>query len=543
MRRAVRRWPLAVGALLLGFGCAKKEATARAQIGVTLLTEAHVFYQDLKRGMQQAADSLGMDLHIVAGEWDLARQTSQVQNFINQGMNAIVIAPVDSRGIVSAVEEANRANIPVFTADIAASGGNVVSHIASDNAQGGRLVGEYLARRLHGIGKVAILDQPTVTSVIDRVRGFREALAQSINVPAVKVLYLAGIKDSIKTAEDFGITTLGDANRYGLTLVLGGGEVTLLELTGAYGVFANDGIRNRPKGILRVEDKNGNVLEEYHEESERVIDVQIARKISDILSDNVARAPEFGTDSPLQFSEAVVADKTGTTNDYRDAWIVGYTPGIVVGAWAGNNDNAPMVKKIAAFIIAPLWHNVMAYAIQKYPSETFTPPAPENADALPPVLRGNWNSDPARGIHDILYWVDKDEPRSGRPGNPNDSQFALWEYPVSFWAGQRPFASTTPGLPLVSGSPSSLGNTFHITSPSAGASVSSLNPIVFSSYHPRPETVSRVAYYLNGVYVGASVQSPYSISLIPQTRGPTQLKATADTAEGAEESALSFTIQ
>jgi len=372
---------------------------------------------------------------------------------------------------------------------------------------------------------------------------FREALAQSINVPAVKVLYLAGIKDSIKTAEDFGITTLGDANRYGLTLVLGGGEVTLLELTGAYGVFANDGIRNRPKGILRVEDKNGNVLEEYHEESERVIDVQIARKISDILSDNVARAPEFGTDSPLQFSEAVVADKTGTTNDYRDAWIVGYTPGIVVGAWAGNNDNAPMVKKIAAFIIAPLWHNVMAYAIQKYPSETFTPPAPENADALPPVLRGNWNSDPARGIHDILYWVDKDEPRSGRPGNPNDSQFALWEYPVSFWAGQRPFASTTPGLPLVSGSPSSLGNTFHITSPSAGASVSSLNPIVFSSYHPRPETVSRVAYYLNGVYVGASVQSPYSISLIPQTRGPTQLKATADTAEGAEESALSFTIQ
>src|SRR3989344_5069141 len=101
---------------------------------------------------------------------------------------------------------------------------------------------------------------------------FREALAQSINVPAVKVLYLAGIKDSIKTAEDFGITTLGDANRYGLTLVLGGGEVTLLELTGAYGVFANDGIRNRPKGILRVEDKNGNVLEEYHEESEGVID-------------------------------------------------------------------------------------------------------------------------------------------------------------------------------------------------------------------------------------------------------------------------------
>jgi ribose transport system substrate-binding protein len=147
-------------------------------VGVTLLTEAHVFYQDLKRGMQHTADSLGVDLHFVAGEWDLARQTSQVENFITQGMDAIVIAPVDSRGIVSAVEEANRAKIPVFTADIAAAGGDVTAHIASDNAQGGRLVGDFLARRLGGRGKVAILDQPTVMSVVDRVRGFREALAR-----------------------------------------------------------------------------------------------------------------------------------------------------------------------------------------------------------------------------------------------------------------------------------------------------------------------------------------------------------------------------
>ncbi len=165
-----------LAALALG-GCARRPATTRPQVGVTLLTEAHVFYQELKRGMQRAADSLGVDLHIVAGEWDLARQTSQVENFITQKMNAIVIAPVDSRGIVSAVEEANRAHIPVFTADIAAAGGDVAAHIASDNAQGGRLVGEFLARRLNGRGKVAILDQPTVTSVIDRVRGFRDAMA------------------------------------------------------------------------------------------------------------------------------------------------------------------------------------------------------------------------------------------------------------------------------------------------------------------------------------------------------------------------------
>jgi len=184
-------------------GCAKKAATTRPQVGVTLLTEAHVFYQDLKRGMQRAADSLGIDLHIVAGEWDLARQTSQVENFITQGMNAIVIAPVDSRGIVSAVEEANRAKIPVFTADISAAGGDVTTHIASDNAQGGRLVGEFLARRLNGHGKVAILDQPTVTSVIDRVRGFREALAaypgiEIVAAPAVE----RGLREVAKQKTD-----------------------------------------------------------------------------------------------------------------------------------------------------------------------------------------------------------------------------------------------------------------------------------------------------------------------------------------------------
>ena len=271
----------------------------------------------------------------------------------------------------------------------------------------------------------------------------RNALAQSVNVPSVKTLYLAGVAQSIETAKDFGITTLAGADRYGLTLVLGGGEVTLLELTGAYGVFANDGIKNSPVAILRVEDRNGNVLEEYEKKSERVADQEIVRKINDILSDEAARAPEFGSRSPLYFTEATVADKTGTTNDYRDVWIVGYTPGVVVGAWAGNNDNTPMVKRIAAFIIAPMWHKVMAYAVQKYPSESFPPPAPEDTSTLAPVLQGNWNSNPAAGVHDILGLIDKDNPRSGRPGDPNDPQLPRWEYPISLWAAGYSFASTT----------------------------------------------------------------------------------------------------
>jgi ribose transport system substrate-binding protein len=174
-----------LAAVALSGACGKRRASGHPLVGVTLLTEAHVFYQDLKRGMQQAADSLGLDLQIVAGEWDLARQSAQVDNFINAGAAAIVIAPVNSSGIVSAIEEANRAGIPVFTADIASDGGIVVAHIASDNRQGGRLLGAYVARRLGGGGNVVILDQPTVTSVRDRVAGFREGLRDYPNIRVV----------------------------------------------------------------------------------------------------------------------------------------------------------------------------------------------------------------------------------------------------------------------------------------------------------------------------------------------------------------------
>lgn len=189
--------------MLLAAACAGGAETGRPQIGVTLLTEAHVFYQDLKRGMEQAAESLGVDLHVVAGEWDLARQTAQVQTFVTRGMDAIVIAPVNSSGIVSAVQEANAAGIPVFTADIAADGGEVASHIASDNRQGGRLLAEYVAARLGGRGNVAILDQPTVSSVQDRVAGFKEGLAAYPDIrivaePAVE----RGLRDVAKQKTD-----------------------------------------------------------------------------------------------------------------------------------------------------------------------------------------------------------------------------------------------------------------------------------------------------------------------------------------------------
>ncbi len=372
----------------------------------------------------------------------------------------------------------------------------------------------------------------------------RNAIAQSVNVPSVKFLYLAGITDSLKTARDMGITTLGDKDMYGLTLVLGGGEVNLLEMTGAYSVFANDGVRNPPTGVLEVKNAAGDILERYEQEDSRVIDSQIARQMNDILSDNVARTPEFGADSPLYFPSTPAAAKTGTTNDYRDAWIIGYTPGIAVGAWAGNNDNSPMVKKIAAFIVAPMWHEITLYAIEKYSSDSFPPPAPETElDSLPPVLRGNWNSDQSQGIHDILYWTKKENPRGGRPVSPNnDPQFARWEYPVQLWAQSNPdkLPPTAPQTPARQPAGSDI---FKITSPQSGTSVSSFFPVVFSVFYPQPEKILRVSYYLNGVFIGAKMSPPYALSLVPTERGPSLLRAVAESPSGNEERTLSFTIQ
>ncbi len=294
----------------------------------------------------------------------------------------------------------------------------------------------------------------------DKFRGpmtLRDALAQSINVPSVKALYLAGIQDSLDLATNMGIQSLGNANQYGLTLVLGGGEVSLLDMASAYGVFATEGIRNPYTPISKVTDKKGNVLEEMTSRPEQVLDAEIARKISDILDDNIARTPLYGANSVIYFPGRDVAVKTGTTNDYRDAWIIGYTPSIVVGTWAGNNDNTPMAKKVSGLIVAPMWRVFMDDVLKTVPDEHFIKPQIEDSYDLKPVLRGKWqggissiapnpNADPnipynntteilSGGVHDILYWLHKEDPRGVPPFSPyDDPQFTNWEYPVRQWA-------------------------------------------------------------------------------------------------------------
>jgi 1A family penicillin-binding protein len=215
----------------------------------------------------------------------------------------------------------------------------------------------------------------------------REALAQSINVPSVKVLlnfadspesFKSGEEpDSIKTAKDLGITTLKPP--YGPSIVLGGWEVKLLEMVSAYGVFATDGLRVEPISILKIEDSAGNIIEENKKTPKRVLDKNPARLINDILSDNEARAPLFGWHSALYFEGYQVAAKTGTTQNYRDAWTIGYTPSLVTGVWAGNNDNSPTAKKSGVMLSAPIFHNFMEKVLPNYPKEIFEKPeAAEN---------------------------------------------------------------------------------------------------------------------------------------------------------------------
>lgn len=226
----------------------------------------------------------------------------------------------------------------------------------------------------------------------------RTALAQSINIASIKVLYLAGLenmaeipktndfvwqekiffeglKNSIETAKEMGITTLNKPlSSYGPAIVLGGSEVKLLEIVSAYGVFATEGLKVSPVTILRIEDQKGNILEENKKSSRRVLEKEVARLINDILSDNESRTPMFGSRSNLYFEDYQVAAKTGTTQNYKDAWAIGYTPSISVGVWVGNNYNVSMSEKPAVTTAGSIFHNFLEKVLPKYPKEEFEKP-------------------------------------------------------------------------------------------------------------------------------------------------------------------------
>ncbi|MBW6440701.1 PBP1A family penicillin-binding protein [Patescibacteria group bacterium] len=287
----------------------------------------------------------------------------------------------------------------------------------------------------------------------------RQALARSLNIPAVKALYLAGIDDSVQMAHNLGITTLNNPDNYGLSLVLGTGEVKLIDMVASYGVFANEGKRNISETILKIEDSSGEIIKQYEKNEKEVLDLEVARNINNILSDNVARTPTFGAKNMLYLGERPVAAKTGTTSDYKDGWTVGYTPSLVAGVWAGNNKGEKMKQGGGITVAAPIWNDFMSRVLALDPIEKFV--APEKIKTDKAVLNGEYKNevivkiDKACGdklaseltpesqiiekiyieAHNILHYVNKDNPQGESPKDFTlDSSYQYWEQAVLDWA-------------------------------------------------------------------------------------------------------------
>jgi membrane peptidoglycan carboxypeptidase len=237
---------------------------------------------------------------------------------------------------------------------------------------------------------------------------------------------------------------------------LGGGEVTLLDETAAFSVFANDGTRNPARAVKKIEKGNGVLIFNSDDmKSERVLEEQVARKINSVLSDNQARSAIFGGRSPLYIEGKTVAVKTGTTQENRDGWAVGYTPSIAVGVWAGNNDNREMnAGADGVYVAAPLWNEFMKWILAKYPAEEFSPY--EKVTSKNFYVTGNIkgksvliNTETGEKVsdkkakklgsgkvtqitvpedaHSILYYVNKDDPLGDTKPDFSDPMLGRWE--------------------------------------------------------------------------------------------------------------------
>lgn len=298
----------------------------------------------------------------------------------------------------------------------------------------------------------------------------KEALAQSLNIPAVKTLYLVGVKDAITLAKSLGITGLNDENRYGLSLVLGGGEITLLDHVSAYSTLATGGVKHSKTAILRIENAQGEVIEEFKPDAgERVIEEKYVAMLDHVMSTNAYRAPVFGENSPLRSDNRPIAAKTGTTNEFRDGWTIGHTPSISVGVWAGNNDNTPMrAGADGVNVAAPIFRAFLNFALQNTAIEKFPEYKPDeffNKDEewmKKPMLSGKLEEKKDLKVcevkdgeyciankycrdkdtekkdfvdaHSILHYITRDDPRGSAPDKPDrDPQYKNWEKGIKEW--------------------------------------------------------------------------------------------------------------
>jgi len=369
----------------------------------------------------------------------------------------------------------------------------------------------------------------------------RQALSNSLNIPAVKTMALAGMDNVIRTATDMGITTLTDRNRYGLSLGLGVAEVKPVEMASAFGVFANKGVRHDLTPVLKISDSKGKTLYEYNADKDKgrqALDPQIAYEISDILKDNNARALVFGTRSALAFSDRQVAAKTGTTTDFKDAWTVGFTPSISVAVWVGNSNAAKMSRGADGSIIAaPIFHQFIEKSLAGTPAEEFARPAgiqsmeverfsnklpnefsrdkttdifaswqipteQDDVNAKVRICKANGKLAP-NGLPENLVEIKAFSfVQSERPDNPN------WENPVRAWAIANGFSNKPPTDYC---SVSDQVPELRITSPASGESVSGEGQIIATGYN---STFTQVEFFIDNVSIGKVASASNSFTTI-----------------------------
>ncbi len=395
----------------------------------------------------------------------------------------------------------------------------------------------------------------------------RQALAGSLNIPAVKTLALVGIDNAIQTMKDVGLTSPNlTKERCGLTLVLGGCEVTLIDHTSGYSTFAAMGVHHQSTGILKIEDSSGKTIEEFQDNSKEVIDPQAVYELISIMTDNAARQFTFGSSSQnLTLPDRPVAAKTGTTQNFHDGWALGYTPSLVAGVWTGNNDGT-LMKTDAVITAAPIWKAFMQQALQNTPAEAF--PVPEGiqhveVDKLSGKLPGPYTTETKNEVFasysvpkeqdDLHLAVDVTEVpqtqlpvedpnnpgafldpssapspmttrrvytflHSERPDDPN------WENPVIAWAlahgysyppaGSRP--APNDNNPPTSSPTTPAGNppTVRINSPSDGSQINSVPFVLQASAVPdQGNTITRVDLLIDGAFSQSVTNAPYNFTI------------------------------
>ncbi len=390
----------------------------------------------------------------------------------------------------------------------------------------------------------------------------RKALAGSLNIPAVKTLALVGVQDAIDTAKEMGITSDISADRCGLSLVLGGCEIRLIDHVAAMGTFANMGVKQEQIPILRVEDSKGTILEEYKEsEGRQVLDPQVAYQIINIMSDNDARAFVFGSRSPLILPDRIVAAKTGTTNEWRDGWTLGYTPSLVAGVWVGNNDHSKMrAGADGSIVAAPIWNQFMREALKGTPPEQFLEPngiqhimvdaisgklpteytpstksevfanfaLPQEFDDVHVAVKINSQNGklandktPPEYVTTRVYTVIHSE----RPDNPN------WELPVRFWAQSAGYE-----YPPTEQDDGSVNPEF-----SQQQSITFITPLNNQEITVLPfgvqvnvssTSVSSVELMLENEFIGSKTGAPYSFAVTQAKSGWQTLTAIARLSNG-----------